>query len=128
MARPKKANLQKLALQLTDADLAILERVVALKEKRDEIDREIAGLIGGKAVGKKRGRKPGRPLKATTPKVQRGRPAKAKTPPKKAKRGRPPKVKTAAKSKGKTTRTPEQQAAINARMAKARAAKAGKRK
>jgi len=141
MALPPLTDIAK---QLSKSDIEILLRLKRagpklqkleakrkkLLEQWAKIDGEIAALEGGKAPGRKRGRP-------------------AKTPAAPAKRGRPPKVKPAAKvgrpvktgpsvaqlsalakaraarktNKAKSKRTPAEQAAINARMAKARAAR-----
>jgi len=126
MARPR--NIAKIIgdLKLTEAEKVVVrdllkvdprvaklqERRAALLEQVEALDAEIAGATDGKAQkarGKRRGRKPGR---------KPGRPAG-----KMAKRmGRPAKTAKVA-PKVKKKRTPAEQAAINARMAKARAAR-----
>jgi len=127
-----------LALKQNEPKLLKLE--AELKKLTDEladVDRQIAALEGGRApkAPGKRGRpaktanvpaKRGRPPKTTAVPAKRGRPPKAAAVP--AKRGRPPKAKPAGKvvrtkPEAKSKRTPSGQAAINARMAKARAAR-----
>jgi len=142
-------SLTVIARQLSEADinrLLVLKRnLETLEVKRREIaeqlvevDRQIAALTGGKA-SKKRGRKPGRPAKVSAapakrgrgrpPKKKRSQSAKAAGAP--ARRGRPPKAKPAAKV-GRPRKRPAlsgaARAAMLARMAKARAAWAAKRK
>ena len=114
MARPRKIDLAKLAVALSAADLQALVKVVALKARRDslvaavtDLDKQIAALTD-KSPAKRRGRKPGR----------RGRPAKVR----RMRKGKRATTK-AGSGKAKRKRTPKEQAAINARMAKARAAR-----
>ena len=118
---PSVATLiKKLSPREIDALVAmkpLVNRLEEIAEESADLERRIAELAGGKAP-KRRGRRPGRPAKTAPPPAKRGR-------------GRPPKTKPAAKvgrprgrpAKAKVTRTPEQQAIINARMAKARAAR-----
>ena len=129
-----------------DPRIAKLEqKLAALDEKRNSLIAEIEALKGGKTAAKRRGRpagtgkgKPGRPKKTVsisteTPvvKKQRGRPPVSKateaiaTP---KKRGLLSKIKAAAPERKaiaakKKERTPEDQEKIDARMAKARAAR-----
>ncbi len=130
-----------------DPRIAKLEqRLAVLDEKRDSLIAEIEALKGGKVVGKRRGRpagtgkgKPGRPKAAFTSseapvKKQRGRPPMNKSieavaaPKKRGRKARvgvsTPEMKAiASKAVKKKERTPEEQSKIDARMAKARAAR-----
>jgi len=128
----RKLNLAKLAASLTAKQLEQLQqllkgdpKVKKLEAKRDEIamrlaaiDRQIAEAKG--KTPKRRGRPRGRPRKnaaaPVAPKARRMRKGKRKT-------VTSAKVTRSKAPKKKTARTPEQQAAINARMAKARAAR-----
>ena len=123
----RKLNLAKLVASLTAKQLEQLQQLTKenprkkkLEAKRSRlaaqlaaIDRQIAQATG-EAPAKRRGRPP---KAVAAPKIRRRR----------MRKGKRRTVTTAkvvrAKTKAKAKRTPEQQAAINARMAKARAAR-----
>ena len=136
MPRPRSIAKIIAALKMTEAEKAVVRELLkvdprieklngqraAILEELEAVDAEIAVLSGETPVKGKRGRKPGK--KKATPAqlaaLKRARAARAaKAAPKR--RGRP--VGSGKVAKAKSVRTPEQQAIIDARMAKARAAR-----
>jgi len=121
----RKLNLAKLVASLTAKQLEQLQHLAKenprkqkLEARRNKLAAQLAAIDRqiAQATGEAPAKRRCRPPKAmAAPKVRRMRKGKRKT------------VTTAkvvrAKTKAKAKRTPEQQAAINARMAKARAAR-----